>query len=224
MVCERPYEDFCLNQCTVIRENDRYRMYVRMWATRFGCPYCRTGHVHSRLSVATGVMRLGFATGRAELVAWGKRVFDWTLRTQCASFGWVGEVMDHYDRGCETCGIVDAIEAAALLARNGYDDYWGIVERFGRNHLLESQSRRNGGFNGHSSPNDYAFVDAEWVAGQTALETGQNRAFYTPLLFLHLNLLRKSLSSKHLQRARPIRPAKMHGISRRQWEPDAKDA
>ena len=144
-------------------------MYVRMWATRFGCPYYRTGHVHSRLSVATGVMRLGFATGRAELVAWGKRVFDWTLRTQCTSFGWVGEVMDHYDRGCETCGIVDAIEAATLLARNGYDDYWGIVERFGRNHLLESQGRRNGGFNGHSSPNDYAFADAEWVAGQTTL-------------------------------------------------------
>jgi hypothetical protein len=55
-------------------------------------------------------------------------------------------------------------------------------------------------------------------------QNGPNSAFYTRFSFLHLNLLRKSLSFKHLQRARPIRPAKMHGISRRQWEPDAKDA
>ena len=129
----------------------------------------RSGHIHSRLSVATGVMRLGFATGHTDYVAWGKHVFDWTLRTQCTSFGWVGEVMDRYERGSETCGITDAIEAAALLARNGYDDYWGIVARFGRNHLLESQSRRNGGFNGHSFPHEYAFVDTEWVPGQTTV-------------------------------------------------------
>ena len=36
-------------------------------------------------------------------------------------------------------------------------------------------------------------------------------AFYTPLCFLHLNVLRKSLSLKHLQRARAIRPAKDAG-------------
>lgn len=29
-------------QTAIIREKDRYRMYVRMWGTRFGCPFCRT--------------------------------------------------------------------------------------------------------------------------------------------------------------------------------------
>ena len=51
-----------------------------------------------------------------------------------------------------------------------------------------------------------------------------NPPFYTRFLFLHFNILRKSLSFKHLQLARPTRRANMQGISRRQWGPAAKDA
>lgn len=29
-------------QTAIVREPDRYRLYVRMWGTRFGCPYCRS--------------------------------------------------------------------------------------------------------------------------------------------------------------------------------------
>ena len=55
-------------------------------------------------------------------------------------------------------------------------------------------------------------------------QNGPDPAYYTQLWVLHLNLLRKSLPVKHLQRALAIRPAEMQGTSRRQWEPDAKDA
>ena len=55
-------------------------------------------------------------------------------------------------------------------------------------------------------------------------QDGPNTAFYTPFVFLHLNILRKSLPSKHLQCALAIRPPQMQGISRSQWEPAAKHA
>ena len=50
------------------------------------------------------------------------------------------------------------------------------------------------------------------------------RAFYTLLLFLHISILRKSLSSQHLQPGRPIRRANMHGVLRSEWEPQPKSA
>jgi DUF1680 family protein len=64
--------------------------------------------------------------------------------------------------GCETCGMVCALEIAILLARSGYPDYWNIVERIARNHLIESQLTdiswvHSSGFKGKDRPEtDYA--------------------------------------------------------------------
>jgi DUF1680 family protein len=116
------------------------------------------GHVHSRLGTVSGVIKLGLVTDQEELVQWGKRVFDWAMSHVAFSFGWVSERADSAEGGCETCCITDAIEIALLLARNGYSEYWDVAERFGRNHLLESQCPKTGGFSGHSRPNDYTWL------------------------------------------------------------------
>jgi hypothetical protein len=58
--------------------------------------------------------------------------------------------------------MVCALEIAILLARSGYPDYWNIVERVSRNHLIESQLTdiswvHNLGFKGKDRPEtDYA--------------------------------------------------------------------
>ena len=116
------------------------------------------GHVHSRLATAAGVIKLGLVTVRDELIQWGKKVFDWAMNNVAFSFGWVSEMAHRSNGGCETCCITDAIEIALLLARNGYPEYWDMAERFARNHLLESQCQKTGGFSGHSRPNDYTWI------------------------------------------------------------------
>ncbi|MGO4376120.1 hypothetical protein AB4Z21_36305, partial [Paenibacillus sp. MCAF20] len=82
----------------------------------------------------------------------------------------------------ETCSLVDLIACGITLAKSGYVEYWGIVERFLRNHLAESQlldldwveqtddksndiaadksfykvaDRTRGSFAGYSAPNDF---------------------------------------------------------------------
>ena len=112
------------------------------------------GQLHSRLATVAGILRLGLTTGKQELVKWAVNVSDWALRTQCTSFGWAAEFVDNFERGCEQCTVTDVIELALMLGRAGYMNYWDVAERFGRNHLLENQCPRTGGFSGHSQVND----------------------------------------------------------------------
>lgn len=141
----------------------------------------REGHFHSRAVTMLGVIRYGHGCGDARAVAWGKRVFD-AARAYGTTFGWFPErVVKSKAHGCETCAIVDMMEAAIWLARSGYGEYWEVAERFLRNQLLESQltdiswlpesapagqdgewettrdvaRRALGGFAGWSQPNDF---------------------------------------------------------------------
>lgn len=58
------------------------------------------------------------------------------------SFGWFPE--DFTGKGgCETCCITDMIKLAIGLTLWGDPKYWNDAERFGRNHLLESQLLRS---------------------------------------------------------------------------------
>ena len=116
------------------------------------------GHVHSRLATAAGILKLGRTTGRVEWKRWAKRVLDWTLTNLASSFGWISERAHGTEGGCETCCIADALELAIALAEDGHPEYWDIVERFARNHLLESQCPQTGGFSGHSLPNDFCWI------------------------------------------------------------------
>ena len=100
------------------------------------------GHFHSRVATAAGVLQWGRFSGQPDLVRWAQAVYRFagTIGTR---FGWFPEFVGLH--ACETCGITDMIDVAILLARSGRHEFWGDAERFGRNHLLESQ-----------------FIDAAW--------------------------------------------------------------
>ena len=141
----------------------------------------RSGHFHTRLGTLDALARLGRFTGDAALIAFVQRSYAWALG-HCTSFGWTpGDLHDQaYEH--ETCSLVDLIATGITLARSGYRQYWGTVERFLRNHLVECQlmdldwvevgadpagevpglrtyrdvaRRVRGAFAGYSAPNDF---------------------------------------------------------------------
>ena len=101
------------------------------------------GHFHSRANTMAGALRVARETGDKDLAEWAETVFRWAL-TQGTDFGWFGEFVGRRDigvEGCETCGVVDMLDAAILLAKSGREDCWDIADRIWRNQLLESQLR-----------------------------------------------------------------------------------
>ncbi|MCL5985194.1 MAG: glycoside hydrolase family 127 protein [Actinobacteria bacterium] len=105
------------------------------------------GHSESMMSTVVGVLRYGIITNQDNFIHWAKRVYDWT-KTIGSSTGWFPEFVgrDINKEGCETCTIVNLMECALNLARSGYPAYLNDVERYLRNHLIESQ-----------------LVDLEWI-------------------------------------------------------------
>ncbi|WP_284645630.1 hypothetical protein [Paenibacillus silviterrae] len=141
----------------------------------------RSGHFHTRLGTLDAIARFGAFTGDAAKIAWVKKCYDWAL-TQCTAFGWTPGDLQEQAYEHETCSLVDLIATGITLAKSGYVEYWGIVERFLRNHLAESQlldlswveqtddksndikynksfykvaERTRGSFAGYSAPNDF---------------------------------------------------------------------
>jgi hypothetical protein len=93
-------------------------------------------HFHTRTSFALAVLKLGIVTGSPEYIAWAKRTYE-EGKTWGTAFGWFPEGL-----GCrhgEVCSTVDMIELAILLGRHVDRAFYADAERFGRNHLLESQ-------------------------------------------------------------------------------------
>ncbi|GAA3534543.1 hypothetical protein GCM10022419_012490 [Nonomuraea rosea] len=153
----------------------------------------RSGHFHTRLGTLEGLARYAAHTGDHELTAFARRSYDWALG-QATAFGWTpGDLSDQrYEH--ESCSLVDLIGTGITLARSGHTAYWGVVERFLRNHLAESQlldlswvesapdasgdepgwtthvrvgERVLGAFAGYGAPNDYV-CDVELGRGHTA--------------------------------------------------------
>jgi len=141
----------------------------------------RKGHFHSRTVSVAGIARFAQFTNNAFYMNWVKKVYDWIL-SKGTSFGWfpgalIGKGVYHH----ETCALTDIIEIGIILAQSGYPEYWECVERFVRNHLVETQllradwvvesdnhkkdtwketyyqvGRRSiGGFAGWAAPNDF---------------------------------------------------------------------
>lgn len=99
----------------------------------------REGHFHSRALTMLGVIRYGVTMGDASAVEWGHRVFQ-RAKKYGTSFGWFPERVERSQAyGCETCAVVDMLEAGIWLGRAGHTDCWEDAERFLRNQLLESQ-------------------------------------------------------------------------------------
>lgn len=153
----------------------------------------RSGHFHTRLGTLDAIARFGAFTGDAAMIAWVKKSYDWAL-TQCTAFGWTPGDMHEQAYEHETCSLVDLIATGITLAKSGYVEYWGVVERFIRNHLTESQlleldwvdvaddrskdvpgwktyhdvaRRTRGAFAGYSAPNDFC-CDVNHGRGHTS--------------------------------------------------------
>lgn len=153
----------------------------------------RSGHFHTRLGTLDAIARFGAFTGDAAMINWVKKSYDWAL-TQCTAFGWTPGDMHEQAYEHETCSLVDLIATGITLAQSGYVEYWGVVERFIRNHLTESQlleldwvevsqdrsgdipgwktyhdvaQRTRGAFAGYSAPNDFC-CDVNHGRGHTS--------------------------------------------------------
>jgi len=157
--------------------------YVINGSGVFGADGSFEGHFHSRAATITGILRFAMAEGRGTTVEWCRKVYDWA-RLQGLALGWFPEFLmrDPSDQSitCESCIITDMLHCAIRLAKYGYPQYWDDVDRFVRNHLIESQlrdvawvkqskekqdtdkssfrdvaERVRGGFAGWSKPNDF---------------------------------------------------------------------
>lgn len=93
-------------------------------------------HFHTRSNFVLGVLKLGLADRRPELVDWARSGYT-QLRGFGTDFGWFPEGIGL--RHGELCCTTDMIELALLLGRHVDAGYFADAERFGRNHLLESQ-------------------------------------------------------------------------------------
>ncbi len=150
------------------------------------------GHVHSSGWVASGLVRLGRVTGEREYIEKGKAILDYILSIS-SSFGWVPEYAQWHpmsEEHCETCCIKDAIECSSELIDAGYDEYWNVINIFGRNQLIENQfksasyvvvdntkedtetttyhdidKRLIGGFTGGGMPNSLSLTKFRNIAG-----------------------------------------------------------
>lgn len=156
-------------------------------------PVYRSGHFHTRLGTLDALARFAIFTQDASITHFVKRSYDWAL-TWCTSFGWTPGDMHDQSFEHETCSLVDLISTGITLARSGYSEYWGVVERFLRNHLTESQllnldwvedsddknsdvpgwktyykvaQRTRGAFAGYSAPNDFC-CDVHGGRGHTS--------------------------------------------------------
>ena len=115
---------------------DGLARYVVERADDFGPDGSFRGHFHSRVATAAGILLWGRYSEQPDLVRWAHAVYRFA-RTVGTSFGWFPEFVGEH--ACETCGITDMIDLAILLAGAGHPQYWSDAERFGRNHLAESQ-------------------------------------------------------------------------------------
>jgi ribosomal protein L31 len=131
-------------------------------------------------------------TGDAALISYVEKSYAWAV-TQCTAFGWTPCDMKEQAYEHETCSLVDLIATGITLAKSGYTKYWGTVERYIRNHLVESQlldmdwvketddlskeitgkitfrnigQRTRGAFAGYSAPNDFC-CDVNYGRGHT---------------------------------------------------------
>jgi hypothetical protein len=94
------------------------------------------GHFHTHSNFALGVLKLGIVLGRREYLSWARQTYE-VLREWGTDFGWFPEGFGL--RHGEVCCITDMIEIALLLGKHVDPSYYADAERFGRNHLLESQ-------------------------------------------------------------------------------------
>lgn len=132
------------------------------------------GHVHSAVWFACGLVKLGRLTEDDRYIQKGKGIYDY-VRSLSSDFGWVPEYAQWHpveEEHCETCCIKDMILCALELIDCGYAEYWGDVDRFARNQLMENQVRYTGYVTVDNSLPDgngitYRDIDKRMIGGFT---------------------------------------------------------
>ncbi len=96
-------------------------------------------YLHSTTGFLLGTLKYGVVTGRNEMVDWVEAAYQ-NVREWGTDFGFFPHRTHGKDRWQgDLCATQDMIEIAILLGLNREHGYFADVERFGRNHLLESQ-------------------------------------------------------------------------------------
>ena len=111
------------------------------------------GHIHSWLDTLAGCVRTARnsqSLDRSQVIGRCRKVYDWVLRTNATSFGWIATFPTH--GSCETCAISSAIRLALELATSGQTEYLDDVERFVRNQVVEAQFRDLNAYTGGPQP------------------------------------------------------------------------
>ncbi|NLX04317.1 MAG: hypothetical protein GXY33_04130 [Phycisphaerae bacterium] len=100
------------------------------------------GHHHGHLGCQAGMLAWALVTGDDRVRDRVRQIFDWS-RSISTSFGFVPEVAQRPDDlvACETCTLMDYLDAVLLLARHVDPGYWDVAEKAARNHLMEVQVR-----------------------------------------------------------------------------------
>ncbi len=106
-------------------------------------PYQFT-HLHSRLSIANGLLEYAWATGDALLHEWAERAYAHVRDGLASSFGFVPESLESGpDLGpkarAENCAVVDMMQGAAILAAHGHPEERSTLFRYGLNQLFAHQ-------------------------------------------------------------------------------------
>ena len=111
-------------------------------------------HLHSTEGTMTALLALGVLTGEKRYFEIGHRLYDVGLRRWRTSFGWAKERRDSSPGRGEANNTGDYLEAAVILASNGYPVYFRDAECFIRNGLLAAQ-----------------VVNIDWIAQSTEPDT-----------------------------------------------------
>ncbi len=98
------------------------------------------GHTHSGgiLTAAVGIMRWAIRRNDTKVIEQMKNSFDWTMK-HSSTWGWVPDGLGPDHASCESCSITDALHLGLLIARHLDPSYYGVIERYARNQLLENQ-------------------------------------------------------------------------------------
>ncbi len=96
-------------------------------------------YLHSTTGFILGTLKYGLVTGRDETVDWAKSAYEHT-REWGTEFGFFPHRINGKDRWQgDLCTTQDMIEIALLLGAKRDPIYFADAERYGRNHLMESQ-------------------------------------------------------------------------------------
>ncbi len=122
-------------------------------------------YLHSSTGFILGALKYGLLTGKDDLITWAKNAYDHSCEwgTDFGFFPWRTSGSDRWQG--DACATTDMIEIALLLGLHRDPAYLAHAERYGRNHLLESQLLH---FDWVQNRVDAAFCSELWCGSHPA--------------------------------------------------------